>query len=811
MAQARKENPAGVDALGGAQNDQARNKDHNEVGGEKQPDACDGAKIPDEVAIEFLRWLRPEGPWTLTAIVPDGPTTTTKTFIDPDKAREFIVEHEGRQNLYYSVNPLKREMRTKASKKDIKSANFIFADLDPRNDETPEQAKTRYTKALQSIAQPSAVIDSGNGIQALWRLDQPVEPDQSDEPFADIEARTLALTLKLGGTAGTQNADRILRLPGTTNLPNKKKLRDGRVSCKAKLIKFNGNTHPLSAFEASETFDQPSASTTPGIDWDLVAQHLGWLKSVADLPDDFSIKGKTIIAHSGNLGELKFDLERVGMLTKPYQSWSEVSLALTAIFKSDGRYNDEQIAAALMADLECNQHITKLTSEAKQRRAIERLILRSHSPTHQMHAAGVPNWRERRDKGHPAPSMHNARLAIQALGVECSYDKFHNKLLFGYKNDNTRHVVEQVLGDEVSDHGIIALRQLMSDAFGFDLTDKHTRDAVTSLALQHCFNPVLDMLAEAKANWDGVKRLDRMAVDYFNCEDTRLNATYIRKTMIAAVARVRIPGIKHDEITVLESEEGLNKSTAWRVLAGDENFSDERLLGKESREIQEHLAEIWIHENADLAGMKKADVDSVKAHASRQVDIARPAWGHFLKKQKRHSIEVGSTNSDRYLQSQTGNRRFWSLKVLKIIDIDKLRRDRLQLWGEAAHYHSQRESLVLPEELWGEAGEQQEYRRVTDSWEDALCDISHKTANSFSDTPAVVYHDPATNEDKVAADDIFKFVLDISPGHQQIGHSMRLANVMKHLGWQRTTNGYLTINGRRVRGYFRLTPAKEDP
>jgi predicted P-loop ATPase len=63
-----------------------------------------------------------------------------------------------------------------------------------------------------------------------------------------------------------------------------------------------------------------------------------------------------------------------------------------------------------------------------------------------------------------------------------------------------------------------------------------------------------------------------------------------------------------------------NRSTAWRVLAGDENFSDERIIGRDSREVQEQLASIWIHDNAELAGLK---VEAVKAHASRQVDHAR--------------------------------------------------------------------------------------------------------------------------------------------------------------------------------------------
>ena len=575
----------------------------------------------------------------------------------------------------------------------------------------------------------------------------------------------------------------------------------------------------LGAASASNKTSSGSAGMRTGgsIDGTAVEPHIGWLKSVADLPPiSFSAKGKVIVAHTGSLEELNFDLDQAGLLPKdnatgeikPYKSWSDVSFALAAIFKHDGRYSNEQIAAALMADLDCNQHVQR---QADKRRTVERLILRSHAPPPgKVRTAGSPNWREQRRDGSPVPSMHNARLAIVALGIECSYDTFHNKMLLGFKGDNARHTLEHIVGAEVSDNSIIALRQRMSDTFGFDLTEKHTRDAVISLALEHCFDPVVDMLAGAEANWDGVKRLDRMAADYLNCEDSKLNAAFVRKMMIAAVARARNPGCKFDTIVVLESVEGFNKSTALRVLAGDENFSDENIIGKNSREVQEQLAEIWIHENADLAGMKKTEVETVKAYASRMVDIARPAYGHFQKRQKRHSIEVGTTNSDSYLQSQTGNRRFWPVRVLKSIDIAKLKHDRMQLWGEAAHHQSQGESLVLDEALWEAAAVEQEARRVTDPWEDVLRDIPEvAVVREYKDgfwrekDEQIIHRGDGAGEDRVAAADILEYLLKIPPGTQQTGHSMRLSTVMRKLGWERPINGNVTIGGKRVKGYFR--------
>ena len=70
----------------------------------------------------------------------------------------------------------------------------------------------------------------------------------NENRIADVEARTKALMERLDAKAGTQNIDRILRLPGTTNLPNAKKRREGRVKCAAKLLDFNELAHPLDAF-----------------------------------------------------------------------------------------------------------------------------------------------------------------------------------------------------------------------------------------------------------------------------------------------------------------------------------------------------------------------------------------------------------------------------------------------------------------------------------------------------------------------------------------------------------------------------------
>ena len=80
--------------------------------------------------------------------------------------------------------------------------------------------------------------------------------------------------------------------------------------------------------------------------------------------------------------------------------------------------------------------------------------------------------------------------------------------------------------------------------------------------------------------------------------------------MLAAVRRVRQPGCKFDEMPVLESEQGKNKSSALAVLAVREDwFTDDLPLNQDTQRIIERMAGRWIVEAAELKGMRKGDVE----------------------------------------------------------------------------------------------------------------------------------------------------------------------------------------------------------
>src|SRR5262249_45045781 len=163
-----------------------------------------------------------------------------------------------------------------------------------------------------------------------------------------------------------------------------------------------------------------------------------------------------------------------------------------------------------------------------------------------------------------------------------------------------------------TDDTVSAARSLINNTYGIDCGDANTLAGIKEIAFENAYDPVLNMLDDFQGKWDGVKRLDTWVIDYLGCQDTSLNRAIGRKVLVAACRRAREPGCKFDTITVLEGVEGTNKSTAIRVLAGDDNFSDQSILGVSDKEVQEQLDGVWMHENADLAGMRRTDVEHIK-------------------------------------------------------------------------------------------------------------------------------------------------------------------------------------------------------
>ncbi len=212
-----------------------------------------------KTAIEFLQWLRPEGPWVLSAIVPDGRMTTRTFRADQINLMDAWIDEAAKtQNIHFHVNGTgNADLKSKAEKTQIRSCEFLHVDIDPTND--PSLVEAERKRILAKIEAfpipPSCIIDSGNGYQAFWRLSEPVEIDEpSAARWAEFECYNRQLATDLGGD-GCHNVDRIMRLPGTDNIPNKRKVSKGRTRVPATLLTSNDTIVDLKAFTKAPMID----------------------------------------------------------------------------------------------------------------------------------------------------------------------------------------------------------------------------------------------------------------------------------------------------------------------------------------------------------------------------------------------------------------------------------------------------------------------------------------------------------------------------------------------------------------------------
>ena len=252
-----------------------------------------------------------------------------------------------------------------------------------------------------------------------------------------------------------------------------------------------------------------------------------------------------------------------------------------------------------------------------------------------------------------------------------------------------------------------ALRFYMERLYGMTGKDR-IFDAVNVVAQERSFHPVRDYLNGCE--WDGVPRVDTLLIDYLGAEDNAYTRAVTRKTLAAAVARIYKPGCKFDYMLTLRGRQGLGKSALIAKLGGPW-FSD-TFTTMQGKDAYEQVQGVWIMEVGELAGMRKAEAETIKLYISKQVDRFRPAYGRRLQEFPRQCVFIGTTNETQFLRDTTGNRRFWVVDTPNepTHDMwDELTTETIkQVWAEAVEIYNAGEKLFLPKNLEKMAREVQE-------------------------------------------------------------------------------------------------------
>ena len=305
-----------------------------------------------------------------------------------------------------------------------------------------------------------------------------------------------------------------------------------------------------------------------------------------------------------------------------------------------------------------------------------------------------------RDKqGNVVNNLHN-------LGLIMKHDQFMKNIVFNQLADGM-----EVKGDIPWDHSETKFWRDADDAqliwyvdqnYG-TFSQRNYDIAVAKCVDDRKYHPIREYLATLP-EWDGIPRVDTLLIDYLGAEDTTYVRSVTRKMLCAAVTRIYHPGAKFDTLLVLVGEQGIGKSMLISRLAM-EWFSDSLTLTdiSDGKAGAEKLQGIWLMEIGEMAGMRKAEQEKLKAFFGRQDDKYRAAFGRRVTSHPRQTVMFGTTNAESgFLRDITGNRRYWPVDVpgtgtRKPWELEQSEVD--QIWAEVLVLVKAGEPLTLPKEL----------------------------------------------------------------------------------------------------------------
>lgn len=733
--------------------------------------------IDTAAAVSFLRGLRPEGPWLLAAKHPDRNGFRFKSFA-PGQEAEITKWLAGlsSQNVYYHLNPTTAGLEKKAAKSDVTAVTFLHVDIDPRAGEPVDDERQRIwgiltDKLPEGVQPPTVIISSGAGYQALWALRDPIPLDGSEAQATEAERYTRWLEQAFEAD-NCHNVDRILRLPGTINNPDAKKRAKGRIAAPATVLELHPErVYGLESFRQAPA--QGDAAHSAGrfpraVPASAPLGNVQRLDSVDDL-DKWGVPDwlKVLIVQGKDPDE-----------PHKYASRSEALFAASCWLVRQS-VPDEVIHSVLTDE---SFGIAESVVEQKSPdKYAQRQIDKAHEAVGQDLGWNPVNAKT----GMPLKSLHNTITALRLIGLECSYDLFRRRNMVGH------HQMQELTG-EFSDMAEVLVRREIRCRFGFDPGKEHVRDAVLELCALGSFDPLRDHL-HGLPTWDGVPRLDSWLVRYLGADDSPYLRAAGATWLVAAMARAFEPGTKFDHMLVLVGAQGRGKSSALNILAG-EFFSDANFLdAQDTREVLEATEGAWIVECAELAGMRRKDVETLKHEITRREDRGRPAYARTVVSVKRRFVLAGTTNSGRFLHDDTGNRRFWPVEVGEI-DLSGLQADRDQLLAEAlARYRSGEYQLFLTGDALEGAEQAQEARRTV---EDGFLEMAEGLH------PEGFYEGTAT----IRTDTVY-LAMGIPPERRRGQLATDVRRAMEEAGWK-PSSGSVRWQGKKQRLYLW---AKDEP
>ena len=384
--------------------------------------------------------------------------------------------------------------------------------------------------------------------------------------------------------------------------------------------------------------------------------------------------------------------------------------------------------------------------------------------------AGPDGWEtrlQRSEKNNVLASLSNVVAVLtrhdEWKGV-IGYDAFSGRLMKLRKPP-----VDGADVGEWSDLDDGKLRLWLSGKYRIEPKREVIMEAVSLCADRNRFHQVREYL-DALA-WDGVPRLRLWLAEHMGATITPYVMAAGSKWLISAVARIYVPGCKADHVLIFEGKQGVGKSSALRILGGDW-FTDApfRLGDREGDMITRGK---WMVELSELDSLNKAETAAAKAFFSSSSARYRGPWEKRPSDVPRQCVFAGTVNHQEYLRDDSGNRRYWPVRIAteEDVDLDGLAAVRDQLWAEAVvEFRAGVPWMPTRDEREMFEVEQDE-RYIGDAWQERV--------EAWLAKP----DDDGIARRQVNTSQLLAGALGLDAGKWTLAEQQRLGRVMRRIAW----------------------------
>ena len=291
---------------------------------------------------------------------------------------------------------------------------------------------------------------------------------------------------------------------------------------------------------------------------------------------------------------------------------------------------------------------------------------------------------------------------------------YNERKMFRYIEPGTPVTKDAKKRTQITDTTYTRIKYWLEREYGLAFSESRIASDLATICENNAFDPVRDYFDSLK--WDMSPRLNDWLHVYARTEKTEYATSIGKAWLISAVARTYDPGCKVDTMLILKGAQGVRKSTLFETLASPEFFLDD--LGDiQNKDCKQLLQGPLIIEVAELANLTRKEVETTKGFLSRRTDTFRPPYGTVPIERPRRVIFGGTTNEDEFLKDPTGERRSWPIEVGNI-DVERLKKERDQLWAEAVEMYKLGFNWWLSNDMEQQAKVYQEMFSMKDSWHD---------------------------------------------------------------------------------------------